>query len=511
MPLNIRAFIVVIVIAVVVFTIMAKPARTIIPAADFRRWRNLWLVVTSTAFLVGNFWVFMLVTAIFVTITQKHEITKPALYWLLLSAIPVVARQIPGFGIINYFFDLNLPRLLALVILLPALIFAGNKRNQKSGKSPGPDNLIILFFILASVLSFRESTITGALRAVAMMFLGVILPYFAFSRKLKSQTDIERAMLAYLLPMFVFGVLGGFEVVKFWKLYSLPGISGTGASLTRAGMLRAETSMGNSITFGYTMMIAIGFLLPLASRYLTRMQSFLAFGALGMGLLAALSRGPWVGAVVLLAIYISSGRNAAKKLATMGFVGIMLLPFLALTPFWQKVVNLIPFIGTVDSQNIDYRQRLFEKSWIVINRNPWFGSVDYLSTPEMQSMMQGQGIVDIVNSYIRVALNYGFIGLFLFVAFFIIVLLNLRRAYKALPVEHAEMKQFGRAIFATLVAVLVTIATVSSVSLIPYLYWTLAGLAVAYTRILNEIISNKKGVSQPRSRGRVKAAKTPVI
>jgi O-antigen ligase len=499
MPLNIRAFIVVIVVAVIVFAIMAKPAQAIIPAADFRRWRNLWLAITSTAFLVGNFWVLMFVTGLFVLATQTREITKPALYWLLLCVIPVTARQIPGFGLINYLFELNMPRLLALVILLPALIFAGNKRSQKTGKSPGPDNLIILFFLLSAALSFRGTTPTDAMRDIAMMFLGIILPYFAFSRNLASRTDIERTMMAFLLPMFVLGILGGFEAAKTWKLYSLPDISGSGTYLRRAGTLRAVTSTGNSIVFGYTMMIAIGFLLPLASRYLTRMQSFMAFGALGMGLLSSLSRGPWVGAVILLVLYISSGRNAAKKLVTMGFAGIMLLPFLALTPFWQKVVNLIPFIGTIETENIDYRQRLFEQSWIVINRNPWFGSVDYLSTPEMQAMIQGQGIIDLVNTYIQVALEFGFVGLFLFVSFFCLVLIRLRTAYRSLPPEETEMIQIGRAIFAILVAVLVTIATVSKISIIPYLYWSLSGLAVAYIHVTRKCITKAKAKSTPQT------------
>ncbi len=492
MPLHIRAFIVVIVIAVVVFAIMAKPARTIVSAADFRRWRNLWLVITTTAFLVGNFWVLMLATGLFVLFAYKSELTKPALFWLLLGVIPPVSYQIPGFGLINILFALDMPRMLALVILLPALLFFGGRRNKTRIQKNGADYLIILFFVLAFILAFRGTTTTDALRSTVLFFLGIIVPYFAFSRRLQSQKDIERAMLAYLLPMFVLGLLGGFEAVKSWKLYALPGISEKAYYLGRSGFLRASVTTGHPIVLGYVMMIGIGFLLPLASRYLTRMQAYMAFGALGIGLLSALSRGPWVGTVFLLVAYISSGRNAIRKLVIMGFAGIMLLPFLALTPFWQKFVGLIPFIGTTESANVDYRQRLFEQSMIVINRNPWFGSVNYMATPEMQSMIQGQGIIDVVNSYIRIALNYGFIGVFLFVVFFVLVLVNLRRAYKALPAENTEMIQLGRAIFSTLSAVLLTIATVSSISFIPYLYWTLAGLAVAYTRVSSKIISDKK-------------------
>ncbi|MCP4185953.1 MAG: O-antigen ligase family protein, partial [Hyphomicrobiales bacterium] len=218
----------------------------------------------------------------------------------------------------------------------------------------------------------------------------------------------------------------------------------------------------------------------------------LAFGVLFLGLISSLSRGPWVGTAALLVIYISTDRNASRKIVGMGFIGMLLLPILSLTPYWQKILSFIPFVGTVDTGTIDYRTRLFEQSMIVINRNPWFGSIDFRDTTEMISMIQGQGIIDIVNSYLGIALSYGFVGLFLFSSFFFIVLVNLRRSYKKLPAENSEMIIFGRAIFATLCAALITIATVSSISFVPYLHWSIAGLAVAYINIARETLIASK-------------------
>lgn len=486
MPVHIRAFIVVIIIAIVTFVIMAKPARQIVTNTDFKRLRNLWLAVTCTAFLVGNFWLLALFTIVFITMSVGRETTKPALYWLLLCVIPPTHHSIPGFGVVNRLFELNMPRLLALVILLPVLLTGGKVVERKAKQISLPNIFFWSFVLLIVILSFRQGTLTVGLRTIFVLSLSMFLPYFAFSRRLNNFDDIKYTMFAFLLPMFVFGLLGGFEMIRHWKLYLLPGIAEGTSYLGRDGSLRASVTAGGSIFFGYIMMVGIGFLLPLANRYLTRIQSLMAFGALGLGLISSLSRGPWVGAIALIVIYISTGRNAFKKMAGLGISGVMLLPILALTPYWDKFVGLIPFIGTIESRNIDYRERLFEQSWIVINRSPWIGSIDYLNTPEMQSMIQGQGIIDLVNTYIQIALEYGFVGLFLFVGFFGIVLLNVRWAYKTLPEDSDEMKQFGRAIFATLFAVLVTIATVSKVSFIPYVYWSLAGLAVAYIRVARE-------------------------
>lgn len=489
MPLHIRAFIVVIIIAIVAFVIMAKPSRQIIADTDFKRLRNLWLVITCTAFLIGNFWLFALFVIVLIVMSSRREPTKPALYWLLLSIIPPALHSIPGFGVVNRLFQLNMPRLLALAILLPVLLTGGKMVERHAKKIALPDIFFGIFIVLVVVLSFRQGTLTVGLRASFVLFLSVFLPYFAFSRRLNNFHDIKYTMFAYLLPMFVFGLLGGFEMIRHWKLYLLPSIAEETSYIGRDGSLRASVTTGGPIVLGYIMMVGIGFLLPLANRYLTRLQSLMAFGALGLGLISSLSRGPWVGTVALLVVYISTGRNAFKKLAGVGFAGILLLPILALTPYWDKFVGLIPFVGTIESGTIDYRERLFEQSWIVINRSPWFGSIDFLNTPEMQSMIQGQGIIDLVNTYIQIALQYGFVGLFLFTGFFGAILLNVRRAYKTLPEDSVEMKQFGRAIFATLFAVLMTIATVSSVSFVPHIYWSLAGLAVAYVNVARNHIA----------------------
>jgi O-antigen ligase len=120
----------------------------------------------------------------------------------------------------------------------------------------------------------------------------------------------------------------------------------------------------------------------------------------------------------------------------------------------------------------------------VIGRNFWFGSVDYLQTPEMQSMMQGQGIIDIVNSYIGVTLNYGVTGLALFAGFFLTILLSLYRVIRAAPDRTREDIRLGRALLAAWLGIMVMIFTVSSIFFVPYIYWTVGGIAVAYLQMM---------------------------
>lgn len=101
----------------------------------------------------------------------------------------------------------------------------------------------------------------------------------------------------------------------------------------------------------------------------------------------------------------------------------------------------------------------------------------------MQELVQGQHIVDVVNTYLGVALDFGLVGLGLFLVFFTTVLIGLWRVLKFEVVWGLGLGTYMRASIAILVAILVTIGTVSSIGFIPYVYWSFAGLCVALIRI----------------------------
>jgi O-antigen ligase len=127
----------------------------------------------------------------------------------------------------------------------------------------------------------------------------------------------------------------------------------------------------------------------------------------------------------------------------------------------------------------------------VIKRNPWFGSVDYRNTPEMESMRQGQGIIDIVNTYIQVTLEIGLVGLGLFVGFFVLTLLGIYRAMRSIRDRKSEERLLGRALLATMLSILLIIFTVSSIAIIPIVYWSVAALGVAYAQMARKQSTGK--------------------
>jgi O-antigen ligase len=173
-----------------------------------------------------------------------------------------------------------------------------------------------------------------------------------------------------------------------------------------------------------------------------------------------------------------------RRLLILALTTMLVLPVVSALPGGDKMINMLPFIGTTNTENVNYREKLITNSMIVLQRNPWFGSVDFLNTPEMQSMRQGEGIIDIVNTYIGIALEQGYIGLGLFSAFFALTLLDIYRAIHSIPDKDSEEHLLGRALLSTLIAILIIIFTVSSISIIPIVYWSFAGLGIAYAQMV---------------------------
>lgn len=500
MPEYLRALFVILLIAGFTFIFSKKIITPFIFNERFNQWRNAWLGITLIAFLSHNFWIYILGGGLFIIFVAKREPNKIAFFFVLLFAVPAVGLDITGLGAINYFFEINYLRLLSLVILLPAFISLLTKPDTlKFGKYLS-DKFIILYLVLITLLEIRSTTLTDSLRQALYAFTDIFLPYYVASRALKQIEHLKEAFSGFVWASLLVAAIGCFEFVKGWLLYNplayvwdIP--SDIGSYLMRSSSLRALASLGQPIVLGYVLVVAIGLYLFLWPLIQDRVIKRLGLLILVLGLIATLSRGPWVGAAVLFIIFIATGPFAIKRLGMLGLSTVIALPLIYIMPGGQKIINFLPFIGNIEKGNIDYREKLLDNSIIVIKRNPWFGSVNYLQTPEMREMVQGQGIVDIVNSYLQVSLNYGLVGLILFVGFFLIVLFGLYQCKKIIPDKTGELYLLRRSLIATLTAVLVIIFTVSSIVAIPIIYWSLAGMGVAYISIVQRIQKSQKAAA----------------
>lgn len=487
---HIRALIVIAFITAFMFVIAGPALSRLLSKNDFERLRNLWIGVTLIVFLSHNFWIYIFATALLILAVQHRVDNKIQLYLMLLFAVPPVSSNISGFGVMEQLFELNHTRLLELVILLPAYAVMVRKKQGQSFLSNTPDKLLFAYLLYTVLLQLRETTITDTLRFGFYNFIDVFLPYFVVSRALRNFTQFRLAISALVFSCLLLAALAFFEYMKHWLLYrSLTSALDARIAMTgylmRGESLRALGTTGQPIVLGYVMMIALAFLYLIRNQITSAVMRYFLFAVMGAGLFASISRGPWVGTLLFFVILAMLGFRPVEGVAKMLAGGVMAIVLLLTVPAGDKLINLLPFVGTVDAYNVDYRQRLMEEGLIVFQRQPIFGSVTYLNTPEMQSMRQGQGIIDVVNTYLGIALEYGLIGLLLFAGVFLSILWGLFRILRRFKVRKGDEYFLGATLFAVTISILFTIYTVSSITLIPTLYWVIAGMGVAYIQLFS--------------------------
>lgn len=495
MPEHLRAFVVILVLAGAAIFAFEKAQLSVENSHEFKRLRNLWIASTIVAFLSQNFWLYVAVECFLILLWSTRIDNKTALFFLLLFVIPAGTVQVPGLGLVNYIFEMNHPRLLSILLLLPCVLLT---YKTGFGQNRTPDVLFLSYVLLTVILQFRQTSFTDTLRFSFHTFLDTVLPYYAFSRSLKDMGAFRQTLSCFVFAGLIIALVAMFESIRHWLLYGAVqnalGIEYTGNYLGRGDILRASGPTGHPIALGFVMIVAIGFYLFLMRSRESAIWRRVGLALLACGLIASVSRGPWLGFVALLSSFAATSNRAFRNLMLLGTVGIVAVAVLVVMPGGEKILDLLPYLGTTDAQNVAYRERLFSNALIVIQRNFWFGSIDFLQTPEMQEMIQGEGIIDIVNSYIGIALANGVIGVTLFVAFFASAILGAWRAMKSVITWNSDEYVLGRSLIASVIAVLVTIATVSSIGNIPIIYWSISGMLVAYARVIRHSTAQLSGV-----------------
>ncbi len=458
-----------------------------IDPADYRRRSVLWVVLTLLLFLSHGFWIYALGTALIVWAAGRRDTNPLGLFFFLLFLAPPFRSVIEGFGGIGKFIDLDQLRLLSILVLLPFAVRLSLGGAVRIFRMP-PDKYVLGYITLQLVVLAPTTSGTNVIRSVVLLLLDVALPYYVFSRGLTDSRRLRDAFAAYTCAAALMSSVAVFEVLKGWLLYSsVPdalGLAwGYGHYQVRAGALRGVASAGHSIVLGYIVMVALGLHLSMRSAYPSSRSWWAMLLLLAAGIAASGSRGPWVGTVALLGVATLAGPGAGNRTRSALLALLVILPILALSPWGEKLFALMPFVGNYDEGSVDYRRELFSASWEVFKLNPLLGTPYFLMNSTMEGMRQGEGIIDLVNSYLIIGLSTGLVGLGLFAGIFFPSLFRLWSRLNSRLGLDEDTVNCVRALIATLVGVLVTIATVSGDLAVALIYWCLAGAAAAVLQL----------------------------
>lgn len=450
--------------------------------------RNLWVLLCVIAFVSGNYWLFSILSFAIILATHKRDNNAVALYLALLCAVPAFDVRIPGFGGIESLFTVNHIRILALSLLLPVALKLFRSRQSQGFRSLRTDILFGLFVAWVILRTFMDFPLTQALREAFSITLDMVLPYYVASRYFTSTSQVRESMASYVVVAIVAAVIGMFESVVNWLVYydlygllDLPA-GGQAGYLWRDGwgVLRAQASLIHPIVFGYVMMLAVAFLAYLSPYFQPRWKYWFGMLALLGGLFVSMSRGPWVGAFATLILFVLLDPSVVRRVYRTIYTGIAAMIVIFMTPIGGSILENIPFVGSLNAGTVDYRVRLMEVSLEVLADNPLMGNRFYLEDPRMEEMRQGEGIIDVVNTYLQVAMPYGVVGFTLFFLTFLSAIFAIQKARSALSKDDTDGERLGRYLMATLLGIMVTIATVSNIGVIETLYWVVVGICSSY-------------------------------
>ena len=453
-----------------------------------------WLLATSLAFLIANFWVLLAVLALLFILAARKDENPVSLYLMFILCLPPHAVDTGSIGPIENLMEMSTNRMLSLVILLPLaikLIF------ERLSPAPGQqfvahkrlyrvtDTIVVLFAIYQISMYIPLDSATHVMRRSFLITIDFLLPYFVISRFCTTRERIMDSLGAILIAGMILSIVATFEHAKGWLLYEtihsywdLPPTFTV--FLLRDDVLRAVGPVGHSLVLGHLLVICLG-LAGIFLRQLSKPRSLALFAILLMGMYSTVSRGPWVaGAIVLLMMGVFHPRAGRYYLSLVG-IGALVVGAIAVSPWAEKVVNLLPFVGNTDQSTVDYRQQLLETTFFLVGQNPLFGSVTVLE--QMEHLRQGQGIIDLVNVYADIALTFGLIGLTFFVLFFVTAMgsalytqaLGPKRDRKAVElVGFSSMAMFGS---------MVTLVGISNFATVPLTYTAMVALLVAMSRL----------------------------
>ncbi|MFQ5564230.1 MAG: O-antigen ligase family protein [Parvularculaceae bacterium] len=425
----------------------------------------VWTLSTPIIFVVGyNMLALAMIAVIVAVFAPMRAENRVILYIATLAVIPNNYNADVPFPGLNYLITLNYPIISSLVLLGPIAVTA--LLRPKSSVSPLTDALVFLFFALVSIMSIRDLPFTSMLRMTFYELVSLVIPYIAISRTIVAKEAFEKVVWALLISGLILSTSGLISAFIHWNFYDFALPAGFPGIDIRGGALRVSATLATAL-LGFV--AATGLISALYFRRDKRVD---------------LIRLVLYAAIFPLVIYYTGSRGAILALFILGATYLVFTRMGGLVRRLYVVAGVIGAIAgfnylrgggaeSIDAYGtFDYRIELLETSIEQIRARPLFGTTAYLESGRFDHLIQGQGIVDIVNGYLQIALEYGLVGLIIYLGMYFTVLKSLFDSSLRIRLRSAddEERALGKVVatcLALLVAYLALISTVSFVSYIP--------------------------------------------
>jgi len=293
---------------------------------------------------------------------------------------------------------------------------------KKSSAMPRSDAWVCATLLMLGAALSRDTSFSNFLRTFLNVALDLGLPYYLVSRGIRNLEDLRIAVRWFAGAGMALAPLLMLEAWKAWpiynELYAELGVPLVLMVKARGGMLRAGGPLVEPTSIALVMALCLVALYLLREDFRSRLHHGLLLVAVFIGLSIPQSRGAWIGLFVALVTADLFRRRYAllfrKGVLVTTLAGTVFM-LAQLSPSLSETVGL----SGGSSETSEYRRRLLTRGMEEFWQSPLIGfSLPQLNV-RLADLVQGEGIIDFVNTYIWIALISGTVGLVAFIGTFL--------------------------------------------------------------------------------------------
>ncbi len=448
-----------------------------------------WIVLTCIAFFVANQALYYILTALALFKLCPKDIDERLLFYgAMLPTIPGFLNWLVPFPGINYLVELDYIKTLNIVVLLPLILATFNKDNSPRLAPSGvfkATTFIVLYFACIIILDWRENSVTNAARHSLDILWITGITVYALQRACNTPDSVNGLYFGLLIAAFFLAVISLFQAMEGWKFYTEISRSLSSRyshlyniSYIRGNFLRTPATMA-PIPLGIYMSFAVLLLYKFRSQSHSTFVLICFFCLFLFAIFTTGSRAGYLSLVILFGIYFFLNPRLKALRGLIAFAAVVLM-----LPYYIAGISLDQFSEYDEHGTFEYRINLFFTSVELVQENFFFGSRYYNKDPALEALRQGQGIIDIVNTYLHIAMRYGMSGLSLLALSLFTVVTGLLRARKEQEITPYELNSENtiRTTIAIICAFCVSITTVSFIDRLETYFWLFIAIGVCLIR-----------------------------
>lgn len=370
---------------------------------------TLVLLTPAVVLIGGNIYLFHVYLICAVGLTSRTRSELCGIYLLMTSLVPAMTFSLVVGGVylmsVASFASMNVGALIGMALT----------RGRVRRTDPLLDFSVLMILIVFTFMELRGVSATAMLRIILQNALFVVPPYLLVSRSVVNLEDVRKLLLHLCLAAFLGSIVAIFGILRHWDLYGsffgALGVTETLGSSTlavRGGLMRMGGPFHDYSAFGL-FLAAIIAVLPALRRSFGRMEFLAVAAVLLLGIVSTQSRGAWIGMIlgfVTFELLRNRRMMAVAMIAGGGAVYVLLRLVLAPSSRFADAVGS----GGAGLETAQYRWRLLVRGLEQVEAHPVLGQNPAKLIENMPDMMQGQHIVDFVNSHLFVAMSTGLVG-----------------------------------------------------------------------------------------------------